>query len=142
MRRIIRVVLWGLGGLLVIVLALTPYLFGSAAIPDTSDYQLDLPTLRHLADQRNGEKPLRVNAAVVCDAMVPAAFFRGGIRFDRQRAVFPGYQIVYSDGAIIIDAPPGREFWIGNFPGKFDEEQFDGVQKALTTARGTWAKLR
>jgi glyoxylase-like metal-dependent hydrolase (beta-lactamase superfamily II) len=49
--------------------------------------------------------------------------------------VFPAYQILYSDGMIIVDAPPGRDFFEKSFPGSFIEEGYKSEQQALTTAR-------
>jgi len=112
-----------------------PFLLGSVTIPEHSDYQLDLSTLRKLSEQTPGPRPLRINAAVVDDAMAPAAIFLGGIRFDRHRMVFPAYEVVYSNTVVVIDAPPGREFFTKAFPGTFNQKNYDAEQAALKRAR-------
>ena len=136
MRRALRIVVRILLVLVVAVVAAAFYLVGSPTIPEHSEYQLDIATLRQLADQQKGERPVRINAGIVGEAKVPALFFLGGIRFDRHRAVFPAYQVLYADGSMVmVDAPPGRDFFEKSFPGKFNEAQFQALQDSLMHSR-------
>ena len=120
---------------LAVILIALPVLLGSPSIPEQSDYQLDIGTLRQMADQQKGARPIRVNAAIVGEATPPAAFFLGGLRFDRYHAVFPSYQVLYPDGMVIIDAPPGGDFFAKSMAGKLNDDQFRAEQRALTIAR-------
>src|SRR5260370_40236744 len=121
MRRFFKFLAGIVAILFVVTLVSAPFLLGSVTIPEHSDYQLDLSTLRKLAEQTPGPRPLRINAAVVDDAMAPAAIFLGGIRFDRHRMVFPAYEGVYSNTVVVIDGPPGRELFTNSFPGTFHQ---------------------
>src|ERR1700688_2198970 len=100
MRRGLKIA-GGVGGAIVLVaiVALVVLLQGPG-VPGHSDYQIDLATLRKLADQQGGSRPVKINAAEVARANVPAAFFLGGGRLDRQQAVFPAYQILYPDNSM------------------------------------------
>ncbi len=120
---------------LVLILIALPVLLGSGSIPEHSDYRLDIGTLRQLADRQRGARPTRVNAAIVGEATPPAAFFLGGLRFDRYHAVFPAYQVLYPDAMVIIDAPPGGDFFTKSMAGKLNDDQFRAEQRALTMAR-------
>ncbi|MGH7865355.1 MAG: MBL fold metallo-hydrolase [Candidatus Binataceae bacterium] len=134
MRRIARIAVPILAMVIVAATVAAVLLQGSPSIPDRSDYQLDLATLRQLADQSAGARPAKLNAAIVAEAKVPALFFLGGLRFDQLPIVFPAYQVVYADAVVIIDAPPGAGFFAAQFPGGFNEAQYQAVQQSLTRA--------
>ena len=136
MRRFLRIAGIVIGAIVTIALVLLVFLLQGPAVPEHSDYQLDLATLRKLADQSAGARPVKINAAEVAHAMAPAAVFLGGVRFDRHQLVFPSYQVLYADGSmVIVDAPPGRAFFEAQFPGDFDDAQYRAEQDALTHAR-------
>jgi glyoxylase-like metal-dependent hydrolase (beta-lactamase superfamily II) len=136
MRRFLRIAAIAIGTILTTALVVFVFLLQGPAVPDHSDYQIDLATLRKLADQPAGAHPLKINAAEVAHGNPPAALFLGGVRFDRHAMVFPSYQVLYADGSmVIVDAPPGRAFFEANFPGGFDDAQYKAEQDALTHAR-------
>ena len=136
MRRFLRITGIVIGTIAMIALIVFVFLLQGPAVPEHSDYQLDLATLRKLADQPGGARPVKINAAEVAHTMAPAAVFLGGVRFDRHQLVFPSYQVLYPDGTmVIVDAPPGRDFFAANFPGGFDDAQYKAEQDALTHAR-------
>src|ERR1700674_1516762 len=134
MRRVLRIGSRVLAVVVVGILIALPVLLGSPSIPEQSDYQLDVGTLRQLADQQSGARPTRVNAAIVGEATPPAAFFLGGLRFDRYHAVFPAYQVLYPHGTVIIDAPPGGDFFTSSIAGKLNDDQFRAEQQGLAMA--------
>ena len=136
MRRFLKIVGIVVGATVVVAIVALLFLLQGPGVPEHSDYQIDLATLRKLADQQGGARPVKINAAEVARANVPAAFFLGGVRFDRQQAVFPAYQVLYPDNTmIVVDAPPGRAFFEAQFPGGFDDAQYRAEQDALTHAR-------
>ena len=136
MRRFLKIAGIIIGTIVTIALIALVVLLQGPAVPDHSDYQLDLTTLRKLADQQAGPRPVKINAAEVAHANAPAAAFLGGVRFDRHQLVFPAYQVLYPDGSmVIVDAPPGRDFFAASFPGDFDDAQYKAEQDALTHAR-------
>ena len=135
MRRFLRIAGMILGGVVVIALVALVFLLQGPPVPEHSDYQLDLATLRQMADQPSGSRPIKINAAEVAHAKAPAAIFLGGVRFDRHEMVFPAYQILYSEGMIIVDAPPGRDFFDKSFPSTFSDDDFKAEQQALNSAR-------
>jgi glyoxylase-like metal-dependent hydrolase (beta-lactamase superfamily II) len=132
MRRFLRIAAIVLGAIVTIVLVALVFLLQGPAVPEHSDYQLDLATLRKMSEQTAGARPVKINAAEVGHTDAPAAVFLGGVRFDRQRLVFPSYQILYADGSmIVVDAPPGGAF----FKDGLDETQYEAEQDALMHAR-------
>jgi len=136
MRRFLRIVGIVVGTIVMIALVALVFLVQGPAVPEHSDYKLDLATLRKLADQTAGSRPIKINAAEVATSNPPAAVFLGGVRFDRHKIVFPSYQVLYPDGSmVIVDAPPGRAFFDAQFPGGFDDAQYKAEQDALTHAR-------
>jgi glyoxylase-like metal-dependent hydrolase (beta-lactamase superfamily II) len=136
MRRFLRIAGIVIGTLVTIALVALVFLLQGPAVPDHSEYQIDLATLRKLADQPAGAHPVRINAAEVAHGNAPAALFLGGVRFDRRQLVFPSYQVLYPDGStVVVDAPPGRAFFEAQFPGSFDDAQYKFEQDALTHAR-------
>lgn len=135
MRRFLRIAGIVFGALILAAIAAVVFLQGSPSVPAHSDFQLDLATLRELSELPKGGRPIAINASVVEESMVPAAMFLGGIRFDRHAVVFPAYQVLFPDGIIIVDAPPGRDYFDRSFPGKFNDDQFQAVQAALTKAK-------
>jgi glyoxylase-like metal-dependent hydrolase (beta-lactamase superfamily II) len=136
MRRFLKIMGIVIGTIVTIALIALVFLLQGPAIPEHSDYQIDLVTLRKLADQSAGARPVKINAAEVATGKAPAAVFLGGVRFDRHQMVFPSYQVLYPDGSmVVVDAPPGRDFFAANFPGGFDDAQYKAEQDALTHAR-------
>ena len=136
MRRFLKIAGIAIGCAVVVVVIALVFVLQGPPIPDHSDYQIDLATLRKLADQDSGAKPEKINAAAVAQAYPPAALFLGGVRLDRHHVVFPSYQVLYPDGSmVIVDAPPGRDFWTKSSPGGFDDAQYKADQDALTHAR-------
>ena len=136
MRRLLKIAGIVLGAIVTIIVIALVFLLHGPPVPNHSDYQLDLAMLRKLAGQPAGSRPIKINAAEVARAKAPAALFLGGVRFDRHQLVFPAYQVLYPDGTmIVVDAPPGRDFFAVSFPGAFDEAQYRAEQDALAHAR-------
>jgi glyoxylase-like metal-dependent hydrolase (beta-lactamase superfamily II) len=136
MRRFLKIVGVIVAALVAIAIVALVILLQGPPVPEHSDYQVDLATLRKLAGQTAGARPVKINAAEIAHGNPPAAFFLGGVRFDRHEVVFPSYQVLYPDGTmVIVDAPPGRGFFAANFPGGFDDAQYRAEQDALTHAR-------
>jgi glyoxylase-like metal-dependent hydrolase (beta-lactamase superfamily II) len=136
MRRFLKIAGFVLAALAAIALVALVFLLQGPPIPEHSDYQLDLAMLRKLAGQPAGARPVKINAAEIARSNQPAAFFLGGVRFDRHEVVFPAYQVLYPDGTmVIVDAPPGRDFFAANLPGEFDDAQYRAEQEALAHAR-------
>ena len=136
MRRFLRIAAITVGTLVTIALIALVFLVQGPSVPEHSDYQIDLATLRKMAGQVAGPLPVKINAAEVARSNPPAAVFLGGVRFDRHEIVFPTYQVLYADGSmVVVDAPPGRAFFEAQFPGGFDGAQYDAEQDALGRAR-------
>ena len=136
MRRFLKIAGIVVGTIVAIALVALVFLVQGPSVPEHSDYQIDLATLRKLADQAAGARPVKINAAEVATSNPPAAAFLGGVRFDRHKIVFPSYQVLYPDGSmVIVDAPPGRAFFDAQFPGGFDDAQYAAEQDALAHAR-------
>jgi glyoxylase-like metal-dependent hydrolase (beta-lactamase superfamily II) len=135
MRRFLRITFIVIGTIVTIALVALVFLQQGPAVPDHSDYQLDLATLRKLADQPAGAHPIKINAAEVAYASPPRSSSAASVSivinwfFLRTRSSYP-------DGSmVIVDAPPGRAFFERSFPGRFDDAQYKAEQDALTHAR-------
>jgi len=112
------------------------YLLGSPAVPEKSNYQLDMVQLRGLARQKPGALPLRINVMVVAEPQMPAAVVLGGPKLNRQVMEFDSFQIVFPDGQIIVDAPPSRDDMAKMVaPSNYRQDRFDALQLALRKAK-------
>ena len=104
-------------------------------LPDSSAYELDLEKVRELAAAPRDSLPKRVNVSVVADSSKPAAGVLGGIRFDEIVFVWTAFQVVYADGSIVIDSPPGMDFHQkANSSDHYSPKQFDAIQQAMRIA--------
>src|ERR1700676_2745207 len=102
MRRFLKIAGIVIGTIVIVALIALVFLLQGPAVPEHSDYQVDLATLRKLADQPAGAPPVKTTPAEVPPGRAPAAVFLGGVRFDRHEMVFPSYQVLYPDSSMVI----------------------------------------
>jgi len=111
------------------------YLLSPPAIPQHSNFELDLQELRGLATVHSGSLPERVNVAIVAESSNPAAGVLGGVRFDQSVFVWTSFQVVGPDRSIVIDAPPNEAFHgEGRSSDPFFAESYNAVQEAMLDA--------
>jgi len=137
MRRVLRIALYTAVALVVLGFAASSYLLGREAVPETSDYRLDLAEVRRLAMSLPGELPLRVNHEQVAEASLPrGAVFAGESLFEPQPMTHGAYQIVYADGYVVIDSAFDEAgLRAMRSDAAFSAESYAAIQRALAGAR-------
>ena len=137
MRRVLRIALYAVVALVVLGFAASRYLLGREAVPDTSDYALDLAEVRRLAMSLPGELPLRVNHEQVAEASVPrGVVFAGESLFVSHPMTHGAYQIVYPDGYVVIDSAFDEAgLRAMSADAAFSAESYAAIQRALAGAR-------
>lgn len=137
MRRFLKFALYGVIALAVLGFAASRYLLAREAVPETSDYVLDLTEVRRLASSLPGERPLRVNHEQVAEASLPrGVVFAGESLFVPQPMTHGAYQIVYPDGYVLIDSgfdEAGLRAMRSD--AAFSTEGYAAIQRALASAR-------
>ena len=136
LRRALPVVLGLLLGLCVLLAGAGYFLLYVSPVPQTSDYPLDLEQVRALARSGAGELPVALNAAVIAEGSYPQIVVVAGGSFSPQRMIMPVYQVVYPDGAILVDAALSEAAFRQAFGGQpFDAAQYADMQQALRSSK-------
>lgn len=137
MRRFLKVVLVVVVALVVLGFVATRYMLGREAVPETSDYVLDLAEIRRLASSLPGERPLRVNHEQVAEASLPrGAIFAGESIRTPHPMTHGAYQVVYPDGYVLIDSAfdeAGLQEMNPDAP--FEAAGWAALQRAIAGAR-------
>jgi glyoxylase-like metal-dependent hydrolase (beta-lactamase superfamily II) len=128
---IVLVVIFGLG-----FGAMRHYL-GREAVPETSDYVLDLGEIRRLASSIPGAAPIAVNHEQVAEASVPeGAVFAGRSLRTPHPMTHGAYQVVYPDGFVLIDSAFDADALHVMNPGvAFSTPAWGAIQRALAEAK-------
>lgn len=117
------------------------YLFGREAVPETTDYALDLQEIRRLATSLPGDLPKAVNHEQVTQAGLPkGAVFAGASLREMHPMSHGAYQVLYPDGSFsMIDSAFNAAFAAamarGAAPPPFDETAFAAIQRGLAGAK-------
>jgi glyoxylase-like metal-dependent hydrolase (beta-lactamase superfamily II) len=115
------------------------YAWGREAVPETTDYVLDVAELRRLADAVPGAKPLRIEHEQLIEASLPlGAVFAWKSLGEPLPFTHGAYQIVYPDGFGMIDA--GFDEGVAKAmargaPISFSQEAYAAIQRGLAGAR-------
>lgn len=136
--RIIRVLLIVVGLLAVVAFGAFRYLFGRAAVPEKSDYALDLSEVRRLASATPGDPPQRVNHEQIAEASLPAGAVFAGESLRVQHPMSHGvYQVVYGDGSyVMIDSAFDADMLHVMNPGTaFADDAWAAIQRGLAGAK-------
>jgi glyoxylase-like metal-dependent hydrolase (beta-lactamase superfamily II) len=132
--RILLIVLAVIGGL---ALAGGRYYLGRTAVPEQSDYVLDLGEIRRLASSIPGAAPTAVNHEQVAEASLPegAVFATRSLRTPHPMT-HGAYQVVYPDGFILIDSAFDADALHVMNPGvAFSTDAWAAIQRALAEAK-------
>ena len=122
--NILKRILIGAAILFAVFLLAGAYLFGSEDVPETTDYLLDVPGLRALAESPGADLPLEVRYEVIATGELPRAAIMAGESFDPVAMPRPVFQVLYPDGRfILIDSAYDREMHEEGAPASsfFDE---------------------
>jgi len=135
--RFIRVLLIVLGVIAVLLAGAGWYLLGRSAVPEKSDYALDLTEIRRLAGALPGDAPLRVNNEQIAVASVPKGVVFAGESLREQHPMTHGaYQVVYPDGsfAMIDSAFDADMLHVMNPGAEFANDGWTAIQRGLAQA--------
>ncbi|MEQ9367342.1 MAG: MBL fold metallo-hydrolase [Leptospirales bacterium] len=112
------------------------YLFDSSAVPENSDYTLNLDEIRALARNQPGALPLQLRGLLIGESSFPrSAAVAGDGLFSNRALVFTAYQAVYPDRTAIIDTAHDRAIHQANFGETgFTQDAYDRMQAAMKAA--------
>ena len=116
------------------------YLLAPEAVPESSDYVIDLDVLESMSGAIEGELPIRVNHHRIAVAAMPRSAIVSGFDFSPHTMVHGIYQVVYGDGSyVLIDAGFTREIFDemtgGSEGASYDDAAFAEVVEAFAGAR-------
>lgn len=136
MSRVAKIVLAVLALVLVAGGAAFAWLTAREAVPDRTDYALDLDELRRLAASLPGEPPREVASALIADAGLPrGAVFAGESLLERHPMVHQVFRVEWENGdTMLIDAgfPPESLEQVGG--GTFHADAWQQVLAAMGEA--------
>jgi glyoxylase-like metal-dependent hydrolase (beta-lactamase superfamily II) len=127
---IVVLILFGLG------VGAARYLLGREAVPEKSDYSLDLAEMRRLAGDP-AAFPVKVNHEQVAEASLPeGAVFAGKSLTEMHPMTHGAYQVVYSDGTFVLidSAFDEAMLHVMNPKAAFSSEAWSAIQRALAQA--------
>jgi len=116
-RRIIKIVAWVIVVLIITVGIAGYILLAVSPVPNTSNYEIDLSTIRKLAREGDGTLPIRLNAMIVAEGAYPQIMVVAGGSFQENLMPIPVFQVVYEDGSIIVDTALTAADQAQMFPG-------------------------
>ena len=137
MPRFLRILLIVLAVIGALGLGAARYYLGRSAVPEHSDYALDLAEVRRLAGSIPGAAPVAVNHAQVAEGSLPegAVFATRSLRTPHPMT-HGAYQVVYPDGFLLIDSAFDADALHVMNPGvAFSTEAWDAIQRALAEAK-------
>ena len=118
------------------MLGLKWWYLDTAAVPQSSGFELDIDRVRRLATRVRKPRPSAVNVAQVATNSVPSTFIVAGSGFDPKQMVVTAYQLVYPDSEVIIDSAYDSELAEQMSEGSpFSEEAYAAVQRAMHRAK-------
>jgi glyoxylase-like metal-dependent hydrolase (beta-lactamase superfamily II) len=133
LKRWQRVTLWIAGTLVVVLLAAKHFLLDTAAEP-SSDYVIDLGAL-HRAATASGPLPERIEVERVGEFAFPRTLAVAGDGFKMHPMVLLAHRVLWPDHSLVIDTAMSPAA-AGSLPGgKFDNDAFGRVEKAMVAAR-------
>lgn len=123
-------------GVLLLVGGATFLLLGYSPVPAAAQHPFDLARMRSLAVESGQPLPVRLNAMIVADGAYPSALVAAGSGFQNLRMAFPTFQVVYADGAIVIDAPHDQTTHTRQFPGMpYSLDKYLRMQEAMRQSK-------
>ena len=119
--------------ILVAVLLLVGFhLLGSEAVPETTDYNLDVPGLRELATGSGSALPVEIRYEVIATGELPRGLIMAGESFTPTKMPRPVFQVLYPDGHyLLIDSAYDRALHEAGAP---DSPFFDDAWDKLVIA--------
>jgi hypothetical protein len=139
--RILRRIAITLAALLIVVIAAGFYLLGSEAVPQTTDYEINLSGLRNQALGMSGDLPSEVRYETVAVGSLPRGLIMAGEGFEPIAMPRPVFQVLYPDGRfMLIDSAYDRTLHEVAFSGQpFFDRAWERLVVAMEAA--TWVVI-
>jgi glyoxylase-like metal-dependent hydrolase (beta-lactamase superfamily II) len=133
LKRWQRVTLWIAGSVLVVLVTAKHFLLDTAAEPGP-EYVIDLGAL-HRAATAAGPLPERIEVEKVGEFAFPRTLAVAGDGFKMHPMVLLAHRVLWADHSLLIDTAMSPAA-AGSLPGgKFDNDAFARVEKAMVLAR-------
>ena len=111
-------------------------LLDTASVPPRSRATIELAVLRGLAQASAAELPIRINSELVGENTLPRVAVIAGGGFGPHTMVRTAFQLVYGDGAVIIDSAMDRELTESVNPAaSFYAERYEALQDGMRRAK-------
>jgi len=135
-KNILRFILASLALTMVCIVGAGYALLWVSPVPATSQYELSLDQVRQMATEGEETLPVRLNVSVIAEGKLPRMLVVAGGGFQELRMAIPVFQVVYEDGAIIVDTTYSQSDHETMFPGGlYDAAKFDALQAAMQKSR-------
>ena len=137
MGRVLRIAGIALVALFVLGFAGWSWLTAREAIPERSDYVIDVESLRGLAASRPGAGPREIRSLLVAEADMPRGMVFAGEPFEPLHQVHQVFQLVWDDRTVLVDAAfPREQFEQMPAFGEsvYHDEGWQAVERALASA--------
>jgi glyoxylase-like metal-dependent hydrolase (beta-lactamase superfamily II) len=104
-------------------------------IPSSAHYSIDMTTVRRLADAGVVDLPVAIRVETIGHLLVPEAFAIAGGRWQNLDMPVSSYEIVYKDGAVIVDTAFDADVAKRMGANVFDDAAYARLGAALATAQ-------
>lgn len=135
MGRALRIAAISVAALAVLGLAGWSWLTAREAVPEASDYRLELPALRRAAAELPGPRPVALHSALVAEASLPRGALFAGEPLEPHPMVHQVFQVLYPDGRfLLVDTGFSEEAMARMGEGRFEPAARDAVRAAYPRA--------
>lgn len=129
MSKFIRIL-----GVLVVICGVGYYFaLMTSSVPDSSDFELDMTTIRSLANE-GGSLPVRINSELISRGEMPAIAIMAGESWDPVDIDIFSFQVIYPTASIIIDTAMDEEMTKNMIEADFRAEPYARMMKAMEEA--------
>ena len=123
--------------LVLIIISIPAYwwLAMESHIPSSAHYSIDMTAVRRLADAGVVDLPVAIRVETIGHLLVPEAFAIAGGRWQNLDMPVSAYEIVYKDGAVIVDTAFDADVAKHMGAKVFDDAAYARLGGALATAQ-------
>ena len=123
--------------LVLIIISIPAYwwLAMESHIPSSAHYSIDMTAVRRLADAGVVDLPVAIRVETIGHLLVPEAFAIAGGRWQNLDMPVSAYEIIYKDGAVIVDTAFDADVAKHMGAKVFDDAAYARLGAALATAQ-------